>query len=402
MRKNISGFYGSRLAQAREARGLSCADIARYVQVSRASVSNYEAGKQMPRPDVIEKISNIFNLPTSFFMFDVPKLQRNTIFYRSNNSAIKAAKIKAGRRYEWLREIALYLQEYFDFPKVNMPSFDLPDDFEKISMDQIEKIALKCRKYFGIDGGPAPNMILLLENNGVIVSQGYFEAEKLDAFSENILNEHPFVFLGLDKTSAVRSRFDAAHELAHLILHSSVKQTRINNKRSFKILEDQAHRFAGAFLLPEKDFLDELWSPTLDAFRALKPRWKASVGAQIMRSSQLEIVSDDQVKRLWINYNRRGWRNNEPLDDKLEREKCRVLRRSFELMVQENIRSKEQILEDLRLFPGDIVELAGLPSGFFSDREAEVVPLPKIRSLKTRSSSVLSERGKIIDFPKGE
>ncbi len=394
-----TGFFGARLVQAREVRGLSCSDIARQIGVTRASVSNYELGKQSPRPDMLEKIASMLNVPIPFFMRPVPEFKQNTVFYRSNTTATKGARKRAEKRYEWLQEVVVYLQEYFDFPTLNLPTLDIPKDFEEISMDMVEEIALECRKFFGIDPGRVRNMVLLLDNNGVLVPQGYFEAEKLDAFSDTPAGGHPLVFLGLDKASAVRSRFDAAHELAHLLLHKHVNQRHINGNRAFKIIENQAHRFAGAFLLPESDFLEELWSPNLDTFRALKSRWKISIGAQIMRCTHLEIVPEDQLKRLWINYNRRGWRKNEPLDDRLEREESRVLRRSFESLIGGNIRSKEQILMDLRLPSGDIEEFSGLPIGFFSDKKAEILPLPRVKNAKENASKS-SERGRLINFPK--
>lgn len=111
-----------------------------------------------------------------------------------------------------------------------------------------------------------------------------------------------------DKASAVRQRFDAAHELAHVLLHRSVENKRLNTAADNKIIEDQAHYFANALLLPADQFVNEVWAPTLDAMIALKDRWKVSVGAMIKRCEALELVDRDQAQRLWINYNRRGWR----------------------------------------------------------------------------------------------
>lgn len=390
------GFDGGRLAQAREARGLSCADVARLIGVSRASASNYEMGKQVPRPDIQEKIADVLNLPMHFFLRPKPALEKGTIFYRSNAVSLKAARVKAERRHEWLREIVGYLKEYLDFPKVNLPLVGKHKEIENISMQDIEEFALECRKFFRVENGPIPNMALLLENNGIIVSQGYFDEDRLDAFSECPPNEHPFVFLGRDKLSAVRSRFDAAHELAHILLHRDIKASQINNNRAFKIIEEQAHRFAGAFLLPESDFLKDLWNVNLDAFRSLKARWKVSIGAMIMRCHHLECINEDQTKRLWISYNRRGWRVREPLDDQLPHENCRLLKRSFEMLVNDGIRSKEQILSDLRLAPGDIEDISGLPIGFFSEQKAEVLVFPKVYAETT--PRIASNGGKVIEF----
>ena len=161
----------------------------------------------------------------------------------------------------------------------------------------------------GLGTGPIADIVLLMENNGIIVSRGELAAEYLDAYSQRPANsDHPIVFLGSDKASAARSRHDASHELGHLILHRNVDTKTIRNSTLFKLIEDQAHRFASSFNLPSRGFADQLWAPTLDAFLALKPHWKVAIAAMIMRCEQLGITNEDQSRRSWINMNRRGWR----------------------------------------------------------------------------------------------
>jgi len=65
----------------------------------------------------------------------------------------------------------------------------------------------------------------------------------VDAFSRPT-PERRVVILGSDKGDKARPRFDAAQELGHLVLH------RDHPEPGNRALEKQAHRFAGAFLLP--------------------------------------------------------------------------------------------------------------------------------------------------------
>ena len=66
--------------------------------------------------------------------------------------------------------------------------------------------------------------------------------------------------------SAERSRFDAAHELAHLILH---KHGAPNGQEA----EKQADTFAGSFLMPRASVLASApRSPTISAHPALKAK----------------------------------------------------------------------------------------------------------------------------------
>lgn len=86
----------------------------------------------------------------------------------------------------------------------------------------------------------------------------------------------------------------------------------------------------------------------------------------IMRSKQLDLIDDDDARRLWINYNRRGWRTGEPLDGKLEAEEPQLIRRSFEMLMEEGVQSASQILKALPLPVADIEELADLEPGTLS------------------------------------
>ena len=99
----------------------------------------------------------------------------------------------------------------------------------------------------------------------------------------------------------------------------------------------------------------------------------------IVRCGHLGIINSEQSKRLWINYNRRGWRREEPLDGTLKAEEPRVLRRSIELLLTEGVRTKSQILESMALPARELEQLVALPLGFFSSQEAEIKAFPNLR-----------------------
>ena len=219
----------------------------------------------------------------------------------------------------------------------------------------------------------------------------------MDAFSQIRDNGRPFIFLGSDKGSAVRSRFDILHEVGHLVLHAKIDLKTFNATQNWKILEGQAHAFACATLLPAEEFLADLVSPSLDGFRALKTKWKAAMGAMIQRCNRLEIIDEEQTRRLWMNMTRRGWKQAEPLDDILEDEKPRLLSQSVKMLVDEGVRAKGDIPEAVALSPNDVTELAYLPSGYFEDGFGEVVELSKFRTNEPVQQS--RDPKKIISFP---
>ncbi len=400
MKRGTPGFVGARLKEAREARGLTATALSDILGVTKQAVSQYENEQQTPRPEILRTIEQRLNLPPAFFYSPVEEEpEEDKIFFRSLASATKPARTRMRRRYRWLRRVADYLQEYASFPPVVFPRFETPRDPMEISGEDIEMLASKTREHWGLGEGPISNVVSLLESNGAVVARGMMEAEELDAFSE--WREHvetPYVFLGADKHNAFRSRYDAAHELGHLVLHRNVDKKHLDNVRTHKLIERQAYRFAGAFLLPASSFANDFYAANLDAFSALKPKWKASVAMMIYRSADLGFVSKEQTRRLWINRTRRGWKFREPLDDDLPIEEPRLLRRAFELLINEGVQSRDEIRFALPYAPSDIEELAGLPPGFLEEKPAPISL--KAYSLKRRGGT--NERsqgpGEVVNF----
>jgi Zn-dependent peptidase ImmA (M78 family)/DNA-binding XRE family transcriptional regulator len=393
MRPGTPNFTPERLTEAREARGLSATMLAELCGVSRQSISAYEKGKQTPSPETLDIISASLNLPSHFFLKKKRETATSVVSFRSLSSATKGSRLRAIRRLDWLDDIVEYFRESIDFLPVRIPNFDLGEDPTSYSDEDIEDIAVSCRRDMGLGQGPISDMIMLIENHGAIIIQQEMKTGTLDAFSTwSQTNMKPYIVLTTDKESAVRSRMDVAHELGHLVIHRSLKKI----APFHKIVEDQAFRFASSFLLPSQSFLNDLGTPTLDSFLVLKSKWKVSIGAMIKRSHELNIINDKQATWLWINYNRRGWRKREPLDNKIEAEKPIFLRRCVELLLSNNIQSKDDILSTLALSAPDIESFTGLPVGFLDQINASIELLPKLIN-STKKANTKSP-GTIVPF----
>lgn len=363
MSGSTPGFVGQRLVEARCARGLSATDLAGVVGVSVQSISKYENGHQTPKLEQFHAIARALNIPRDYFLRPVPLADERPVFWRAKLSAPPAKRERAAVRLEWMKEVVDYVGSYFDFPGLNIPHYDVPD-LEDIDDDFLRVVAAETRQHWDIRPGPMPDVIEKLEANGILVSRIHIGAEKLDAFSQwSDRFELPFIVLSRDKASAVRQRFDALHELSHVILHKSIPQKRLNDRASYALLERQADRLAGFMLLPEKEFSEELYSASLDGFLALKERWGASVGAMIMRCRAMDVLSEDGARMMWINYNRRGWRTGEPLDGKMEKESPFMLRRSFEKLIEAKVQTAADICAALPFPPADLEEIADLEPG---------------------------------------
>lgn len=355
----------------------------------------------------MEAIIKVLKLSDAFFRQPITESDSDeAIFFRSMSAATKNARNRAKRRYSWMRNIVSYLREFVQFPRVKLPAFNVPDDPSRISEDEIEDYAIKARQFWNIGDGPIENLVWLLGNNGVIVARDELGADTLDSLSEFRKQDNtPYIILGSDKAVAVRSRFDAAHELGHLVLHRNVKKTVLVKTPEFRLIETQAHRFGAAFLIPERSFANDFYSVNLDVLARLKTKWKISIAMMIKRAADLDFVSSEQEERLWVNYSRRRWRGREPLDDDLEIEQPRFLRRAFELLINEKIQTREQILSRLPYDANDIENLVGLEPGYLGQPQS--IPEPSVYILeearkKTKNKNRRSENSatRVIQFPR--
>ena len=109
-------------------------------------------------------------------------------------------------------------------------------------------------------------------------------------------------------------------------------------------------------------------------------------------------MDEEYQRRLWKHYSARGWRKKEPLDDDLVPESPRLLARSVKLLVDERVRSCRDLLEDFRLPAADVESLCGLPRGFMSNEEAEIVPLPKLKARPSEPQFEKITAGQVVPF----
>ena len=248
--------------------------------------------------------------------------------------------------------------------------------------------------------GPIQNLALAAESAGIIIVRQETEISVIEGLSawSGPLNR-PIAFLSADKANAFRSRFDLAHEIGHLILHKHIPRT--DERDRYNQMEKQAHRFAGALLLPAETFSIEVRvPPNLDNLLILKQRWGASVAAMMMRLHALRLLSDDEKLALFKRRSARWGSKAEPGDDKWEPEMPRLLRRTIELLISEGILAAEGIPRYLGLSPRDIEKLCHLRENYFAT-PAEVVELATLRGSRASDQAVRlssSETADVLAF----
>jgi Zn-dependent peptidase ImmA (M78 family)/DNA-binding XRE family transcriptional regulator len=312
-------FNPTRLSIVRQRRLLNKKGFADLVGVTAHTSSRWELGATTPSEDVINEIANVLGFPVQFFFgpdMDVPN--PDLVSFRSQKAmtaAIRDAALAAGAIGFLVSD---WVEQKFELPEVQVPDLNLFDP---------EAAAVALRQSWGLGEQPIVNMVHLLESKGVRVLSLAENSKRVNAFSL-WRDDKPYVFLNTMKT-AENSRFDAAHELGHLVLHQDGKTTG-------RKAEEEANQFSSAFLMPRADLLAQKMRTiySLDQLVSAKKRWKVSVAALNYRTHKLGYSSDWKYRDICIQLSSR-FRNTEP--EGITREKSVVWQKVMKTLWLERI-----------------------------------------------------------------
>lgn len=335
-------FNPDRLRAAREARGHTQVALAQLMKphLTASAISQLEKGVTKPSAQTLARLVEVLNFPEAYFVrsSSVPDG-----FFRSLRATTVGTRRRALIHASMLHDLVDVVVKY-----VELPTFERPHAATPSSRAKVEAIARQTREDFDLGDGPIDNIVDVLEEHGVVVGRLHLQdnsaitkgkAATVDAFSIPYA-DHPVVILADDKAKTARSRFDAAHELGHLMMHDE-------GCAGSKEVEQQAQWFAAEFLMPAKTIEDELptrvnWRELLD----LKVRWGVSLAALLMRCKTLGRIDDlaylNAIKFMSAN----GWRIDEPGDDELGApESPRLLTEALELLDADGITLDELAAE---------------------------------------------------------
>ena len=291
-------FSPAALRAARSFSGLSLADLGRRVGLIRQHVHHFETGERRPSSEQVSQLARELGVLPAFFEQQVSatRVTDRQLFFRKLAATTGRDRERARAGVEMVHQLIRRLSRDVAFPRIELPLV------KATTNEQVERAALACREALGLGpDAPVLNLVRAIEHAGIFVVDLRCGGREIDAFCA--MTDPPTIVRNPAKASTSRQRWDGGHELGHHVLHAGEPP---GDERQ----EEQAHRFAGAFLFPKAAFKREF--PTTDRIWphlfALKARWGMSVQAIVKRAHDLELLGDGAYRRMVVYMSRAGWR----------------------------------------------------------------------------------------------
>ena len=306
-------MIGTRLKLARSASGLSLRGLSGRIdnRVSAQAIGKYERDESMPSSGILMALADALQVSVNYLAGD-PGISLGSVDFRTKEVAgtrekdrIKAMVLHKLERYLAIEELLNLPTMHWDKP-ASAPYPVINDLLE------VDRAARSLRNDWGLGLNPIHDMAELMEDRGVKVL--FCHLLDVDGLTTqvrmgNMPDAHVIVVNQGDTRD--RQRFTIAHEIGHMLLDVSPGLDE----------EKAAHRFAGAFLMPEevlwlrigKHRSDVDWKELL----LLKMAFGMSVQAITYRCKDLGIISQTLMGRLFDMFADDGWRSppyREPLD----------------------------------------------------------------------------------------
>lgn len=184
------------------------------------------------------------------------------------------------------------------------PSLDMTERDQSPSPSHA---AAAVRRNLGIrNGARVPSVVTCLDRLGVLVGPLPDLGRDVSAFS-CWFDDLPVVLLRATGTRRRRARFDAAHELGHVVLHRGRRRDRKS--------ETEADNFASAFLMPTDWFRDQQWKPfSWHVIDRASHHFGVTRVAALYRAHDIGLLSEPVYRAAMADASIRGWRRHDPTD----------------------------------------------------------------------------------------
>jgi Zn-dependent peptidase ImmA (M78 family)/transcriptional regulator with XRE-family HTH domain len=318
------------------------AKLAKNSGVSQSTISKIEHGNRPLTDDDVAKFSAALRYPPEFFNRSAAQYGQGTVCHHRKRQSVPIEKLRQIHASMNVMRLAtgellngVEIAAEHTFPLMEVEDFGSP-----------QKIAQLVRQTWQLPLGPIKSMISVVEAAGGVVVPCDFGTDKLDAISQRPTDQPPFFFVSVTAPGD-RLRFNLAHELGHIIMHSAPAPGQ----------EDEANEFAAEFLMPAKEIKPQLRNLDMAKLADLKRHWKVAMQALIMRASDLGTITDRQKRTWFMRFNQLGYRKNEPVE--IPREEPGLIRRVIDFHRQQHGYSDAELSRAARLSEGEFQDIYG-------------------------------------------
>jgi Zn-dependent peptidase ImmA (M78 family)/transcriptional regulator with XRE-family HTH domain len=357
-------FLAQNLRLARLFHGFSLQELADTVGKSKQYLSRLESGIEQPAELLELDLADALDvLPDFFRALDPMPIAEEQCHFRKQLTTKVALRQAARARGEMFKRLVSVLDRNLDFP----PYGFLHE--EATSPEEIEKVAEASRANWGLGLGPIANMTRVAEHAGAVLMRMDGLSNEIDAIS--FATRRPVITLNAEGKSACRARFAIAHEIGHLTIHVGVQT-------GDRMTENQANRFASAFLMPRAYFIKECqrafrgsrlnWSAIVD----IKYKWKVSKAAILYRGRQLGVFTEEQYRSGVITLRRHSEAIHEHEDNDFIPESPEIIIDGLQILEQQCGIPRSAIAREMFVKPKILDQLLGVPD---SVRSGNIVNL---------------------------
>lgn len=309
-------LIGQRVRRLRLTLGLTQLDLSHQLGFERNTfVSRVESGRHELDQRAIATLTTALQCSETYLVGERRELVPPTQpWLRANADAPQKAVHRQIADCETMMDVAriLELPHYAD----SLPQFggDLDDG------SAIESFALEVRADAGLaETDVVGNTIRSAEKLGCLVLPMDGELGRHVGLSTRV-DHRPIVCVARASGNGYRvpgdrQRFTVAHELGHLCLHGTTPPPR--TPQDARAIENQAHRFAAAFLAPADAVVESVMEMggriTLRTLEALKVEWGMSIRAFVTRLKHVGLIDQPKAESLFKQISARGWNKTEPV-----------------------------------------------------------------------------------------
>jgi Zn-dependent peptidase ImmA (M78 family)/transcriptional regulator with XRE-family HTH domain len=360
-------FAGERLQLAREFRCLTQTELGDRVAASCSLLSLCETGKKRdPAADLIAACATVLGFEPTFFYGPLEdSFRENECNFRHRRTTPEKLKAQVRAHATLLGMVVARLRACFRFPKLNVPTI------RASNLDEIELAAEQCRRHWDL-GIEAPILQVgrVLERAGVILVRHLVKSTKVDAFSRH--GQTSVIFLNQTIQSTSRWNFDIAHECGHLVMHPGISTGSIES-------EDEANRFASAFLMPRKAFSREFRTTSFSwpHIFGLKRRWNVSASAIVRRAYDLGLLDAVSYRQAFKYMSAKGWTKGEPYEPVFQQPE--LLEMAISGFGKTSGSTLDSLRRELNFTADTFADVTGFPVPVDRTKIKQILPISAVR-----------------------